>query len=119
MIRILNGPPDNVLALSIAGTVIEPDVDPIVRAWLAAHNDNIGHDRLVLEVEEDFDGYGAELVHALAHFGAPKRRFERIAVVADSNFSLFSREALARSYGGDLRFFPMNEVEEGLAWAAA
>ncbi|MCI4678731.1 hypothetical protein K9U39_07485 [Rhodoblastus acidophilus] len=121
MIRMLSGSPDNLLALLVGGTVIERDIETIVGAWLDEHEDHVGHDRLVLEVEHDFDGYDAEIVHALSHFAAPKRRFERIAVVADGSFSPFAREMLALSYGGLLRFFPADETNISLAfaWAAA
>lgn len=119
MITMQNGTPDNLLALSVAGTVVAGDVDRIFEAWLNGRETKAGRDRLVLEVDRDFDGYDAEIVHAVSHFNAARRRFERIAVIADANFSDFAREELARVYCGALRFFPVSDAGAGFAWASA
>ncbi len=120
MIRTLSGTRDDLLSLDLSGTVIEADLDPVLGDWLTRNGDASRSPRLVLTVHPDFDGYDAEIVHALGRVGAWSRHgFDRIAVIAGETLSPFARTALDDAVDGDLRFFAPNETADALVWAAA
>jgi len=117
MIRNLKDAPANVLALSLSGTVIESDLVNAVNNW-ANVNAPEGPAAIVLQMEEDFDGYDAEIVNALAS-GDLDCRIGRVAVLAGDSFSPLTEAELADVTPGGIKVFGRDAAAQAYAWLAA
>ncbi len=120
MIVKIEGAPPNVVAFKAVGKVQSSDyketLDPAIEQAIAAQ----GKVRLVYELGEEFDGYSAGAAwEDLKLGGGNFSAWERCAIVTDSDLLGGAVRVLSVIMPGDVRVFPVKELDEALAWAAA
>ncbi|MCB1492128.1 MAG: hypothetical protein KDJ77_10085 [Rhodobiaceae bacterium] len=115
MITPIATTPDNVAGLRVGGTVIAGDLEAALRKAKADADGKASDLRLVLVIDKDFDGYQAELVHALTDTDV---RFRRTAVVAETSVMRSIGAELSPAAGTAFRMFASNHVWQAIDWAA-
>lgn len=120
MIEVLDGFPDNVVAVSCTGTVTGRDYEdvlvPEVERTLAQHEKV----RLFYRIGEDFESIvpGAmweDFKIGVAHLS----RWERMAVVTDVDWIGHTVRAFGFLMPGEIRIFPTGDEESAREWIAA
>ncbi len=120
MIEPIDGAPDGVLAFRAVGTVERSDyadvLTPAIEAAIAAH----GRVRLVFALGPEWKGYSAGAAWEDAKLWLPHlRAWERCAVVTDSRVVTDAMRVFAPVMPGEVRAFPVAQLADALAWAAA
>jgi hypothetical protein len=115
----MEGLPDDVLGLEAVGKVTEEDYEqvltPAVEAKIAAH----GKVRCVYVLGEEFEGWTFGAMWQDAKLGGSElRKWERIAVVTDTDWIRHAVSGLGWMIPGDVRVFPVAELDAATAWAA-
>jgi len=119
MIELLEGFPDNVIAVSCKGRITKNDYDtvlvPTVEKALKAHEKV----RLYYEAGPDFAGIDAaaaweDFKVGMGHFS----RWERVAVVTNVDWIKHTMRIFSFLMPGDMRVFPMAEAGPARAWIA-
>jgi hypothetical protein len=120
VITVLEGLPDNVLAVEAAGKVTDEDYEqvlvPAVRAKRA------GHDRIrfVYVLGEEFEGWTAGALWDDAKLGLKDpKTYEKVAVVTDRDWLHHAVKALGWMIPGEVRAFRLSELEAAKAWASS
>ena len=120
MIELLGGFPENVVAIAAKGRVTRKDYDdvliPKVEEVLARH----GRIRCYYEVGSDFASFEAgamweDLKLGLEHLS----RWERVAVVADTDWIRRAVGAFRFLMPGEIRVFPVDQAAQARAWVSA
>jgi hypothetical protein len=120
VIRVLDGVPDNVLAVEAVGKVTEADYEsvlaPAVRAKLDAH----GKLRFVYVLGEEFDGWTMGAMWQDAQLGASDvKAWEKVAIVTDKDWPRHVVQAFGWMIPGDIRIFGLSDLDAATAWATA
>lgn len=117
MIRVIDGLPDNVVAVSGTGEVSSDDytstLDPAIDAALET-NDKI---RLLYVLGDDFASYSGGAMWqdtkvGLAHWTS----FEKIAVVTDEDWIENAVKAFGWMIPGEVKTFDDDDLDEAKAW---
>jgi hypothetical protein len=117
MLELIDGYPENVVAVRGRGTVTGDDYTdvlvPAIRRATAAG----GEARLLIELGEEFDGYDASALRAdagvgIGHFGS----FERIAVVTDHEAIRTAVNVFGIFIPGEVRLFGVAAADEARGW---
>ena len=120
MIRLLEGFPDNVIAVACEGHVTRRDYEdvliPAVEAALRRHEKL----RIYYEVTPQFTGIDAGAVWEDFQLGMQHlSRWERMAAVTDVEWIRLAMNAFRFLLPGRLRVFPTSEAGEARRWIAA
>jgi hypothetical protein len=116
MLSRLKDQPEHALALSASGTVLARDVEAAVDAALGTGTVGTG---LVVVVDEDFDGYFAEVARGLATVSVAHKNIVRIAVVMDSGRLDEAKLGEWSLSAVPVRLFSADERPAAYAWADA
>lgn len=114
---LLDGYPDNVIALRAVGEVTSRDYEdrliPLVRKMEAAH----GGVRLLMQLGPDFENYTAGAMWDDARLGLTHwRSFERVAVVSDIGWITRGVKMFAPLMPGEVAVFPNDALDAAKAW---
>jgi hypothetical protein len=120
MIRVLDGLPDNVLAVEAIGKVTDEDyetiLEPAVREKLEAHPKI----RYVYVLGEEFDGWTLGAMWEDAKLGGGDlRKWEKIAVVTDKDWVRHAVQGFGWMIPGDVKVFSLVELDDAKAWASS
>lgn len=119
MLEQLDGMPEGTLGYRAVG-VVEPDdyknvLDPAIEAVLAG-NEKIN---LLYEIGDDFDRYSLGAMWQDAKLAAtPRRSWGRIAFVTDHDWMGHAISLLSFLAPGEIKAFPLSEIEAAKTWLA-
>ena len=116
MIHIVEGLPDNVVAILVKGRVTNEDCDKVLKPLL--ENLLKRHDkvRLYYEIGCRFPGAAWEDLR-IGIDSIPQ--WERVAVVTDVGWVRHTVNALRFVIPGEVRVFPTNQSYQGCAWISS
>ena len=120
MIEVIEGAPEGVIAFRAVGKVTSEDYDsvltPTVKKAIADH----GKVRIVFEMGEAFEGFTAGAAWEDARFWVPNlTSWERCAVVTDHELMGKALSAFSAIMPGEVKTFPVGQLDQALEWAAA
>jgi hypothetical protein len=120
MIERIEGAPARVLAFRAVGRVEAADYEqtltPAIEAAIAEH----GAIRLVYELGKEYEGYSAGAAWEDMKLWTPHlKSWERCAVVTDHRMLADAIRGFAMLMPGEVKVFPVGQLDEALAWAAA
>jgi hypothetical protein len=120
VIRVLDGTPDGVLGVEVAGKLRAEDYTKVLAPALAAATEDGRKIRIVLLFTDEFDGMepGAavqDLKMGIRDWSA----WERIALVTDHDWMRDGLRIFAWAVPGEVKAFRASEWDEAVAWAAA
>jgi hypothetical protein len=118
MIERVEGAPAGVLAFRAIGKVEASDYE-VLKPAIEAGIKERGKVRIVFEMGPEFDGYSAGAAWEDAKLWAPHlMSWERCAVVTDHDFMAGALKVVGAIMPGEIKVFPVGELDEALAWAA-
>jgi len=118
--QILDGFPENVIAIRATGEVTSADYDdkliPLVTEKAKSH----GKVRLLMVLGPDFEGYSAGAIWDDARLGLTHwRSFERVAVVSDIGWITRAVKLFSPLIPSEVAVFPLAAMEAAKAWISA
>jgi hypothetical protein len=116
MIQIVEGLPDNVVAILAKGRVTNEDCDKVLKPLLANLLKRHDKVRLYYEIGCRFPGAAWEDLR-IAIDSIPQ--WERVAVVTDVGWVRHTVNALRFVIPGEVRVFPTNQSYQGCAWISS
>jgi hypothetical protein len=120
MIKILEGFPDNVIAVSAVGRLARQDYEAVLTPRVEATAKKHPKIRCYYEIGADFSGMTPGAVWEDFRVGVDYwRRWERVAVVTDVTWIAHVVNALRFLLPGQIRIFPTGEKEAARAWVGA
>ena len=121
MIKILEGFPDNVIAVSAIGRITRKDYDAVLIPQVAGDCQEASEDPVLLRNRRGFRRHGTRGgVGGLAGWGrGPGRGWERVAAVTDVAWIAHVVNAFRFLIPGQVRVFPTNDKEAARAWVEA
>lgn len=117
MLEIIEHLPDNTLGVRAVGEVTAEDYENVLIPELEARLGR--HDRLrfLYVLGEEFEGFSAKAVWDDTRVGMRHlTRFDRIAVVSDTNWIRRTMQAVGFVVPGDLRVFSNADLGEAVSW---
>jgi len=118
MIQLIEEAPEGVLAFKAVGKVEAADYEVLRPAIEEAIKDR-GKVRIVFEMGPEFDGYTAGAAWEDAKLWAPHfTDWQRCAVVTDHDFMAGALKVFGAIMPGEIKVFPVGELDKALAWAA-
>ena len=117
MLELIDGFPDEVIAVRGTGTVTGDDYREVLVPAIAAATADARKARLLIELGDGFDGYDASALRADAgvgagHFGS----FDRIAVVTDHDGIRTAVNVFGILIPGEVRLFHVAATAEARDW---
>jgi hypothetical protein len=120
MIKPIEGAPDGVLAFRAVGKVEAADYEQVLTPAMDSVIEKHGKVRLVYELGTEFDGYSLGAAWEDMKLWTPHiTKWERCAVVTNHTLLADAVRAFAMLMPGDVKVFPVDELDAALAWAAA
>jgi hypothetical protein len=120
MIAPIEGAPAGVIAFRAVGKVEAGDYEDVLTPAIEAALSEHGKVRLVYELGPEFDGYSAGASWEDLKLGTSRlSKWERCAVVTDHRLIGDAVRAFGLLMPGDVKVFPVAELDDALAWAAA
>ena len=117
MLELLSENEGNILGLKAQGTITLEDFRQTLAPCLAAVILDWGKARLLLYLEEDFDGFDLEAFKGEAAFGSKHRdNLEKVAVVGGSFMINLQIRFGAALLGGEVQTFASEELEGAWDW---
>ena len=119
MIEPIEGAPDGVIAFKAVGKVEGSDYDSVLRPAIDKAVEERGNVRLVYQLGSEFDGYSSGGVWEDMKLGtAHLSKWERCAVVTDHRLIGDAVKAFGILMPGEVKVFPVSELQGALAWAS-
>jgi hypothetical protein len=120
VIKKIQGAPDGVIAFKAVGKVESCDYKDTLEPAVEQAIKTQGKIRLVYELGEDFDSYSAGAAwEDLKLGGGDLSAWERCAVVTDHALIRDAVRAFGVFMPGSVKVFPVAELNQAMAWAAA
>ena len=120
MIKILEGFPDNVIAVSAVGRLARQDYEAVLTPRVEATAKKHPKIRCYYEIGADFSGMTPGAVWEDFRVGVDYwRRWARVAVVTDVTWIAHVVNALRFLLPEQIRIFPTGEKEAARAWVGA
>jgi hypothetical protein len=117
MLERLQEAPDQTIGLRATGTVMAGDVEEAIgRLGGPGASAPTG---LVIVVDEDFDGYFAELARGLTNASLAHRSLVRLAVVTEADATEEARLSGFDRAAAPVRLFAAADLKAAFDWAAA
>ena len=115
MLKFLPENGGNILGFRAQGTITLEDFDQTLAPCLTAVIQDWGKARMLLYLEEDFEGFDLEALKG--DFGAQHRdNLEKVAVVGGSFMINLQIRLGAALLGGEVQTFASEELEEAWDW---
>jgi hypothetical protein len=119
MIEPIHGAPAGVLAFKAVGKVEAADYEDVLTPAIEKAIEEHGKVRLVYVLGPEFEGYSAGAAWEDMKLWAPHlRAWERCAVVTDHGLMADAVRGFGMLMPGQVKVFPVSELDEALAWAA-
>jgi hypothetical protein len=111
--------PDNVLAFRAVGQIEQRDYETVMKPAVEAMMEARGELRFVYVMGDEFDGYtlGAEWADAKLGIGH-LFQWRRCAVATNHDWVRHLMGMFGWMMPGEVKVFPVSEVEGAIAWAA-
>ena len=120
MIEVIEGAPEGVIAFRAVGKVTSEDYESVLTPAVKKAIADYGKVRIVFEMGEGFDGFTAGAAWEDAKFWVPQlTKWERCAVVTDHEFMGKALGAFGAIMPGEVKAFPVGQLDQALQWAAA
>ena len=121
MIKILEGFPDNVIAVSAIGRVTRKDYDAVLIPRVEATDQEASEDSVLLRNRRGFRRHGTRggVGRTCGFRSSPWTRWERVAAVTDVAWIAHVVNAFRFLIPGQVRVFPTNDKEVARAWVEA
>jgi hypothetical protein len=117
MLELIDGYPETVVAVRGSGTVTGEDYADVLAPAVAQATADGRKARLLLELDEGFDGYDASALRADAGVGIGHfTSFERIAVVTDHDAIRTAVNVFGVFIPGEVRLFDVASAAEARSW---
>ena len=119
MLELIDGYPENVVAVRGTGTVTGEDYRDVLVPAITSATAGERKARLLIELADGFDGYDASALRAdadvgIGHFSS----FDRIAVVTDHDAIRTAVNVFGIFIPGDVRLFRVADAHEARSWVA-
>ena len=119
MIEVLKDMPEGVLGFEAVGTVHSADYDSVLEPAIAEAA-GAGGVRLVYVFGDRFDGYSSGALWEDGKLGLGHgRQWHRTAIVSDREWVEHMVKGLGWMMPGKVRYFPLTQLADAKAWAAA
>jgi SpoIIAA-like len=119
MIEPIPGAPTGVLAFKAVGKVEAADYEKVLTPAIETAISEHGKVRLVYELGPEYKGYSAGAAWEDMKLWTPHlTKWERCAGVTDHSLLADAIRAFAIIMPGDVKIFPVANLDEALAWAA-
>ena len=119
MIRAMEGLPDNVVGFEAVGEVDAGDYKTVMEPAVKATLDNHDKVRLLYVLGNEFEGYTGGAMWEDTKIGLGHlNRWERIAVVTDSDKISHGIKTLGWLVPGDLKLFATDQLDAAKEWVA-
>jgi hypothetical protein len=120
LITLITGLPDNVVGAEASGKVTDDDYKNVLIPAVERANEKHEKIRLLYVLGAGFEDYDAGAMWddakvGLSHFGA----WERIAVVTDHSVYRAMIKAFGFAMPGEVKVYPLNELDQAKAWVTA
>jgi hypothetical protein len=116
MLELVSGAPAETFALRASGTVMSRDIEDAIEAALGPSVASTG---FVILIDQDFEGYLAELARGLANAALTHKSLVKVALVADAGLIDEAKLSGFEVSAVPIRIFPTAERQGALDWAAA
>lgn len=117
---LLEGYPDNVIAIRALGEVTSRDYDEVLIPLVRDKAGKFGKVRLLMVLGPEFEGYSAGAIWDDARLGLTHwRSFERVALVTDIGWITRSIKLFAPLMPSEVAIFPGSALEAAKAWIGA
>jgi hypothetical protein len=116
MLELLSENEGNILGLKAQGTITLEDFRQTLAPRLAALIQNWGKARMLLYLEEDFQGFDLEALKGEAFGSKHRDNLEKVAVVGGSFMINLQIRFGAALLGGEVQTFASEELEEAWDW---
>jgi hypothetical protein len=116
MLELVSGAPAETFALRASGTVMSRDIEDAIEAALGPSVASTG---FVILIDQDFEGYLAELARGLANAALTHKSLVKVALVADAGLIDEAKLSGFEVSAVTIRIFPTAERQVALDWAAA
>ena len=117
MIKLIEGLPENVVAVEVVGKVEADDYKNVLDPAVAKAVEAYGKVRILYVIGEEYESFSAGAMWQDAKVGVGERKdWERIAVVSDHNRMLEAINAFAWMIPGEARTYPMARLNDAKAW---
>lgn len=120
MIKVLPESKGNILVLSAVGKLTDQDYKDVLIPRLESIIREHGKARLLLDMNDEFDGWEAAALWDDAHFGLTHRNdFEKVGVIGGPKWVESGLKIAALAISGEIRSFSSSERKEALRWINA
>jgi len=120
MIEALSGFPDNVAAFACRGQVSKADYETVLIPDVEKRLETHDKVRIYYEIDPDFEGWDPGAMWDDTKVGFRHwMRWERFAVVTDIEWIKQTMKFVGFLMPGELRAFPISEVDKAREWVAA
>lgn len=116
MLELLSENADNVLGFKALETITLEDFRQVLAPRLAAIMKEWGRARLLLHLDEDFQGFDLEAFKGEAFGSKHHEHLEKIAVVGGSFMIKLQIRLAATLLGGEVETFGREELAEAWEW---
>jgi hypothetical protein len=119
MIERIEPAPDGVIAFRAVGKVEAEDYHEVLTPAIEAAIAEYGKVRIVYELGPEFDGYSAGAAWEDMKLWTPHlSKWERCAVVTDHRLIADAIRAFSMLMPGEVKVFPVANLDQALGWAA-
>lgn len=119
MLEPIEGAPEGVIAFKAVGNVEAADYEEVLTPAIESAISQHGKVRLVYELGPEYDGYSAGASWEDLKLGATHlAKWERCAIVTDHRLIRDAIRAFAMLMPGEIKVFPVVELDHALSWAA-
>jgi len=120
MIEQIESEHEGLLAFRAVGTIEARDYEDVLKPAIEEAIAGEGKIRLVFVLGDEYEGYSAGAAWEDAKLWIPRiTKWERCALVTDHRRLADAVRLFAPLMPGELQIFPVSELDDALAWAAA
>ena len=111
--------PETVIAVRAVGTIEASDYEDVLEPAVEAMITDRGEVRFVYVLGDDFDGYSAGATWEDAKLGiGHSSKWKRVAMVTDHDWVRHVVGMFAWMVPGDVKTFPVADLQDAIDWAA-
>jgi hypothetical protein len=119
MMEVLQGLPDGVVGVELAGTVEAKDYEDVLKPLVEGPLHS-GNARVVIVMGDEYEGYSAGAAWEDTKFGVEHLRgWKRTALVTDLEWAQHLTTLFGWMVPGKFKTFPLADKHKAVEWAAA
>lgn len=117
MIELLEGFPDNTVAVACKGHITKHDYETVIVPRVHEAFERHDRVRIYYQIGSDFEGIDPSAAWEDFKIGMSHlRHWERIAIVTDVGWIRRAMKAFGFLIAGEVRFFPLAETDKAREW---